>query len=528
MKLTFSLIILFISTSIQAQFSTERVLNTNYITKPSRILAVDINNDGKKDLLSYSVEHEQLVWNRRNCTIGTWESSILLSRNTKLTAIITNDIDLDGDNDIIAADDINDNITIYRNDGSGGFNDPEILIQNEPGIAHLELADLDNDGDLDLAISSNQQKSLAWYTNSDGHGSFENKTIIKTEFDLAREILAADVDGDNDLDLIASGKNEIIWFENLEAGSFNTGTSIATESSSTRIVPVDFDFDGDLDIIAGSYSIDEIHYYENQDGAGNFSSPQLLVEYPDIYGLKVEDLDGDKDYEIIVSSYIQKDEIVYFEQLDIPLTFSEKNIISDKSGIFSFDITDMNSDGFLDIIVPRYHSSELMIYDNYLVEQNSFIEHRVELGTNLVCSITTADIDQDGFLDILSASDKLIWYKNLGQGDLSFEEIPLLPSTTIHDCKAFDGDKDDDIDIYYSTPDYVYWLNNENGSFTKNFIGYGQHFAVGDINGDSYMDVVRSYTDIFGTSEGMMKQHTILCKPFHLFTPMFVPLNYLI
>lgn len=497
MKLICNLTFLLVATLTHAQFATDRVLIENHITKPSCVKTVDINNDGEKDILTYSTENKRLAWNRRNCSIDDWESSIVISRYVELTTMVTSDIDLDGDNDIIAAESLNNNIIIYRNSGLGNFDSPEILIENEQDIVHIELADLDNDGDLDLVVSSKYQKTVAWFTNSNGFGFFQNKTIITSQLELAREVIAADVDGDNDLDLIASGKNKIIWFENTNEGSFNAGTSIGTESPSNRIQPLDFDYDGDIDIITGSFTTKEINLYENQDGAGSYGDPILLVNYPDIYGMYVEDLDGDNDYDIIVSSYDKEDEIVYFTQLDIPLTFSEKNEISSESGVFSFEVTDMNKDSTPDFVVPRYHDSEIIVVANHIAEKDSIITHRVDLGTNSICSIITTDLDQDGFLDILSASDKLLWHRNLGEGNLNFEEIQLIPSTPIHDCKVFDGDNDNDMDIYYSTPLYVFWLNNENGVFNEKYIGWGQHFAIGDINGDSYIDIVRAKGDIF-------------------------------
>ena len=97
---------------------------------------------------------------------------------------------------------------------------------------------------------------IAWYENTDGAGSFGSQQVISTAADGAASVFAADVDGDGDLDVLSASAvdDKIAWYENTDgAGSFGSQQVISTAADGARSVfAADVDGDGDLDVLSAS------------------------------------------------------------------------------------------------------------------------------------------------------------------------------------------------------------------------------------------------------------------------------------
>jgi hypothetical protein len=119
------------------------------------------------------------------------------------------------------------------------------------------------------------------------------------------------------------------------------------------------------------------------------------------------------------------------------------------------------------------------------------------------------DIDNDGFIDILTASGetfKMSWYKNLdGQGNFGPEiiinETPLYYLSV--EFVDIDGDGDKDILYLSNNPSYIAWLENLDGAgnFGPEQIINEQDFIHSvksiDIDNDGDLDLMAAVTDTF-------------------------------
>lgn len=104
-----------------------------------------------------------------------------------------------------------------------------------------------------------------------------------------RFVTAADLDGDGDNDIIATfgADDQVFWYENTDgAGDFSSAkgihvlnpeyNSVAYLASEACVAAVDLDNDGDLDLVASSVGSEEISWFENMDGEGTFSAANII------------------------------------------------------------------------------------------------------------------------------------------------------------------------------------------------------------------------------------------------------------
>src|SRR5690606_19789837 len=110
---------------------------------------------------------------------------------------------------------------------------------------------------------------LISFINVQGQISFSEQIIIDNLEGLRTPKTAYpfDIDGDNDLDLLAASNSndKIVWYENIDGlGTFSKPNLISTSvNQPTSTYATDIDGDGDLDVLSSSFSDDKVAWYEN-------------------------------------------------------------------------------------------------------------------------------------------------------------------------------------------------------------------------------------------------------------------------
>ena len=91
---------------------------------------------------------------------------------------------------------------------------------------------------------------------------------------------------------------------------------------------------------------------------------------------------------------------------------------------------DIDNDGDMDVLSSSYSDDKIAWYENDGAADPSFTARTIATAADGAYSVYAADIDNDGDMDVLSASvtdDKIAWYENDGAADPSFTaRTPLL------------------------------------------------------------------------------------------------------
>ena len=407
------------------------------------------------------------------------------------------DLDGDGDLDVVSASPDDNKIAWYENlDSFGSFGFQEVISFEALRVNTVECADLDQDGDIDILAASRDDNTVGWFRNN-GNGTFSNRIAITTDAFVAMSVYAADFDGDNDLDVVSASRDDdkIAWYENLD-GSGLFGTQQIISSAALRAFAVyaaDLDGDGDQDIVSASELDDKIAWYENLDGNGTFSTQQIIsTEVNSAHDVHAGDLDGDGDFDIIAASSAD-DAIVWFENVDGGGTFGPANEVTDAAR-FAQDVyaADIDQDGDLDLLSASINDSKVAWYPN--IDGKGTFGPQVVISTSAsgATSVFVANLDGDEDLDVLSSSmfdNKIAWYESfLGKGRVRFSfmnEISvdgqLFAPHSVH-AADLDGDNDPDIISASLNDDKVSWYKNNNGVIGRQQVISGAADGARDVH----------------------------------------------
>ena len=84
---------------------------------------------------------------------------------------------------------------------------------------------------------------------------------------------------------------------------------------------------------------------------------------------------------------------------------------------------DIDNDGDMDVLSASYDDDKIAWYENDGASIPSFTARTISTSADGARSVYATDIDNDGDMDVLSASttdDKIAWYENDGAADPSF------------------------------------------------------------------------------------------------------------
>ena len=260
---------------------------------------------------------------------------------------------------------------------------------------------------------------LLVFTTTQAMADFGPQRIISSNAIEVIDAFPADMDGDGDIDVLAAkpgspfGGGSIVIYRNNGNGSFTElnnrfpGSSAALVSN---VVGSDLDNDGDIDVVVGSsgFSSGGVRVYRNN---GNLSFTRTFDNgnAPGLWDIHLADLNRDNRPEIIFSLGGSFDQIgIYINSGNLS---SWGSLISAKTGTNTGD-------------EPR--------------------------------SLHAADIDGDGDMDVISASDgddKISWYENNGSQSFTARDLNTSSGMGVTGVFATDLDLDGDIDIFSASND---------------------------------------------------------------------------
>jgi len=355
--------------------------------------------------------------------------------------VITADIDGDGDLDVISASSFDNKIAWYENlDEFGNFGPQRIITLGMPSTNSVFAADIDGDGDIDVVANSGATDKISWFENTDGLGNFGLQNIISNTADGAFSVIAADIDNNGDMDVVsASSFSGIVWQKNINGiGNLWSEQLITNSTGTTRSVSaLDMDNDGDLDILANGLMPTSVYWVENMDGLGDYGTIHIISGTGSYRNSVIAtDIDGDGDKDVVTASP-GDNELAWYENLDGIGNFGNKNTISNTLES-SWDVfaADLDNDGDIDVLstMVETFSGEVVWYENLDGIGNFGGKNIITSDVEFPRSVYAADLDNDGDMDVLSASqndNKIAWYENLtilGTPTFGLDTIKIYPN----------------------------------------------------------------------------------------------------
>ncbi|WP_353777491.1 FG-GAP-like repeat-containing protein [Winogradskyella sp. 3972H.M.0a.05] len=515
------LALLFFSTTFaQISFQEDIIIGrSNFIYQARLIHSADIDGDGDMDVISTSYTTDIIGWQENLDGQGTF--SIMKNISTSVNgphSVFTADLDSDGDLDVLSASGIDGKIAWYENlDGQGNFGGQQVLVTVQ-GTRNVFADDLDNDGDMDVLMTSLGQNIVAWFENTDGQGTFSSILTIDNNFVDANDVKTADVDGDGDIDVLSSSYNgcNIVWYENTDGlGNFGPQQQfISNHTIGARyIYTVDIDGDNDMDVLSASSNYNRITWFENTNGLGSFGTEQLIANnVVGVNSIYAADFDNDGDMDVLSSSYTD-DKIAWYENTNGLGDFGTQQTISTTADTaISAIAADIDNDGYMDVVSSMEHLAEVSWYKNNDGSGEFDDKKVVSISTRDVNSIDIADLDGDGDMDIISASNnfgsddrgRIIWFENIQDQQCNFC-LPHIVNDIdeAYSISAVDIDGDGDMDLLSAvsiennnTDDRIVWYENVNGvgDFSSPIIiDTVEHISAvvaADVDGDDDMDLL--------------------------------------
>ncbi|MFQ5605675.1 MAG: FG-GAP repeat domain-containing protein [bacterium] len=160
-------------------------------------------------------------------------------------------------------------------------------------------------------------------------------------------------------------------------------------------------------------------WYENTDSQGSFGEQRVITTSAEgAESVYAADLDGDGDFDVLSASG-EDDKIAWYENTDGKGNFGPQKVISiSVNWPESVYAADLDGDGDVDVLSASDMDGKITFYENTdskgHFEQQQVITTSAEWGL----FIYVADLDGDGDLDVLTASSgdvEIAWYRNLSR-----------------------------------------------------------------------------------------------------------------
>ena len=269
-------------------------ITLNVGPNPYSVVAVDVNGDGKLDLISANAGADTLtvLTNNGNAVFG---SNATLSVGSEPFSVVAADVNGDGKPDLICANYNSSTLTVLTNNGSGGFGfSATLALPAGSGPYYVTAADINGDGKPDLIASDTfaPTGALTVFTNN-GSGVFgSNATLIVGS--EPNQVVVADVNGDGKPDLICANfaSSTLTVLTNNGHGVFGFNATLSVSGGPVSVVATNIKGGGKPDLICANSSDYTLTVFTNN-GSGVFGSNATINVGAGPWQVVAADVNGD-------------------------------------------------------------------------------------------------------------------------------------------------------------------------------------------------------------------------------------------
>lgn len=364
-----------------ASFAAEQVFTAG--SEPYAVTAIDINGDGKPDLIVANINDNTVSVFLNTTASGagtlTFASQQSFNAGAAPSFVIATDINGDGRPDLVVADNFGSSVSVLINTTAAGSDTPSFAAAQQFACAFspvsVAAADLNGDGKIDLVVGTDGGNvSILLNTTVSGApaASFHSQQTFATNSIYPLSVALADLDGDGKPDLILAnssdaGSNGVsVLLNTTQSGaavaSFAAQQDFATGSGPRALTVADLDGDGRPDLIVANANDRTVSVLLNTTATAtgpSFSAQQAFAvgNYPD--STAVADLNGDGKPDLVVVNGLDNTLSVLLNTT-VPgssaAAFAQQETFAAGTAPYSAIAADLNGDGKPDLALVNVQS----------------------------------------------------------------------------------------------------------------------------------------------------------------------------
>jgi hypothetical protein len=493
----------------------------NFLRFANRIVTADFNADGKADLAVTSYSGGQVGIYFGTGT-GEFSAPVFYPVGSLISRILAADVNNDAKPDLLLVymtPGANRIVWVLLNNGSGAFGSPvDTTFPLDEGT--IQMADLNGDGKGDLVTLTPAGLSLqVRFGDGLGHFSSTSSYPLAGAFTFVVGDFSGDGKPDVGVDRNDAGTGKVTLYVNDGSGGLAPGMETVLDSASYIILSRDFNSDGKPDIAGKSNIAGNAVMVLLNNGSGGFTRTDYPVPYS-VLRLRAGDFNGDGKVDLIAADpYSSAKSLTLYGNGAGGFTVGESF-----GGAIGWaepsqgDVADFNSDGKSDLVVALNEgvraffrtcndvaNTKLVDFDgdtytDYAVWRPSTGEWIVDLSAGNVRHIqqwgslgdvpVPGDYDGDGKSDFaVFRAPAGVWYA-LRSADLTLLAVQWGTNGDKPVPGDYDGDGKTDLAVFRPADGGWYILKSSDNALESHYFGTnGDKPVQADFDNDDKTDI---------------------------------------
>jgi hypothetical protein len=232
-----------------------------------------------------------------------------------------------------------------------------------------------------------------------------------------------------------------------------------------------------------------------------FSQPILIdTLYNRGEAICAADFNGDGFIDLAIAQNPTNSDSIFWYANDGSGNYLAKRLVTTNIDLVRIILAaDLNDDGFIDLVSTSQRDNRVAWYENDGTGIN-WIQHNLTTSAGYAVGLDLKDVDGDGRIDVAytaSNMDYIGWFKNLGNGNFSGSNTIDNNVTSPTCLTVSDIDKDNNMDVASASwqNDVFWYQGSAPGSFgakqiITNQVDKGRNVYIADLDGDSWEDLI--------------------------------------
>ncbi|MCC7301507.1 MAG: T9SS type A sorting domain-containing protein [Bacteroidia bacterium] len=312
------------------------------------------------------------------------------------SAFVTGDFNTDGLSDLAYVNRNDGTLSVRIGNGNLSFQ-PEVNYATQSNAFDILTDDFNNDLIPDLAVTNPSAQGVSVLLGN-GNGTFQAAVLFVTITGNPYRIASGDVNGDGNREILYSNLNDdvVALLPGNGNGTFQLGALYFCDANGEGLTCADFNGDGRADVVVANNPSNSVSFLAGN-GNNSLQSPVNYSVSANPLDVATEDIDLDGIKDLLVVTY---NNLCILKGNGNGTFQNSISIPTQAMGGCRLNISDLNSDGFVDIVIANSYSADVSVFPgNGTVNPSAPVVYSAGAFISLFC-IDIADFDQDSYPDI--------------------------------------------------------------------------------------------------------------------------------